>query len=123
MRIQHVAQTVKGWPNDTAANRQESARLADTVGEHIRWRLWHGQVQRALDLIGDTLGALEITAKDATSSVAAAADKVVEVLGIWKLTSPANPGSSSTMRRRAIASSQSQRRPRKVRCSGCCIAA
>jgi hypothetical protein len=81
MRIQHVAQTVKGWPNDTAANRQESARLADTVEEHIRWRLWHGQVQRALDFIGDTLGALEVTAKDARSSVATPAGKVVEVLG------------------------------------------
>ncbi|MBV8520968.1 MAG: hypothetical protein JOY71_02360 [Acetobacteraceae bacterium] len=23
--------------------------------ECIRWRLWHGQVQRALDLIGDTI--------------------------------------------------------------------
>jgi len=32
--------------------------LAKTI-ERIRWRLWHGQVQRALDLIGDTIEELE----------------------------------------------------------------
>jgi hypothetical protein len=58
MRIQHVAQTVKGWPDATAEDRREGARLADIVDQHIRWRLWHGQVQRALDLIGDTLACL-----------------------------------------------------------------
>jgi hypothetical protein len=42
--------------------------------------LWHGQVQRALDLIGETLGPLEATAKDTTSPVAAAAGKVAEQL-------------------------------------------
>jgi hypothetical protein len=36
--------------------------------EHIRWRLWHGQVRRALDLIGDTLAGLDATA--AASKVA-----------------------------------------------------
>ena len=80
MRIQHVAQTVKGWPDDTAEDRQEGARLADVVDQHIRWRLWHGQVQRALDLIGDTIGPLEATANDATSPVAAPAGKVAAVL-------------------------------------------
>jgi hypothetical protein len=54
MRIQHVAQCVKGWPDATADERQKGADLADIV-EHIRWRLWHGQVRRALDLIGETL--------------------------------------------------------------------
>jgi len=80
MHIQHVAQTVKGWPDATAEEHQEGARLVDVVEEHIRWRLWHGQVQRALDLIGDTLGPLEATAKDTTSSVAAVAGKVAEQL-------------------------------------------
>jgi hypothetical protein len=80
MRIQHVAQTVKGWPDDTAENRQEGARPADVVDQHIRWCLWHGQVQRALDLIGETLGRLEATANDETSPVAASAGKVAAVL-------------------------------------------
>ena len=79
MRIQHVAQTIKGWPDATAEDRQEGARLADTVDQHIRWRLWHGQVQRALDLIGDTLGPLEAMAKGA-SPVSATAGKVADVL-------------------------------------------
>ena len=51
MRIQHVAQTVKGWPDATARDRQEGAQLADIIEQHIRWRLWHGQVERALDLM------------------------------------------------------------------------
>src|SRR4051812_48626739 len=62
MRIQHVAQAVKAWPDASAEDRQEGARLADIVDQHIRWRLWHGQVQRALDLIGDTLEPLETMA-------------------------------------------------------------
>ena len=65
MRIQHVAQVVKGWPNVTDEDRQEDAGLADAV-EHIRWRLWHGQTQRALDFTGDTLAALDCTAATAS---------------------------------------------------------
>jgi hypothetical protein len=63
MRIQHVAQAVKGWPGASAKDRQEGARLADIVDQHIRWRLWHGQVQRSLNLIGDTLEPLDAMAK------------------------------------------------------------
>jgi hypothetical protein len=80
MHIQHLAQTAKGWPKDTAENCKEGARLVDVVEEHIRWRLWHGQVQRALDLIGETLGTLEATANDAASPVAAQAGKVAAAL-------------------------------------------
>jgi hypothetical protein len=58
MRIRHVAQAAKGWTADAPSKREDGARLADAV-EHIRWRLWHGQVQRALDLIGETLIRLE----------------------------------------------------------------
>jgi hypothetical protein len=69
IRIHHVAQAVKGWPGVTADDRQDGARLADAV-RHIRWRLWHGQVRRARDLIGDTLVVLGAMA--AASSAAAA---------------------------------------------------
>jgi hypothetical protein len=50
MRLQQVAQTAKSWPCAGDADRQDGASLADCI-EHIRWRLWHGQKQRALDLI------------------------------------------------------------------------
>ena len=71
MRIQHVAQAAKGWPADTPGERADKARLADAV-EHIRWRLWHGQVQRALDLIGETLTSLEDMAEAALTAAAKA---------------------------------------------------
>jgi hypothetical protein len=80
MRIHHVTQAVKGWPDDTAENRAEGARLTDVVEAHIRWRLWHGQVQRALDLIGDTLGPLEAMANDVASPIAVQAGKVAKLL-------------------------------------------
>jgi hypothetical protein len=69
MRIQHVAQAAKGWPADTPGERADNARLADAV-ERIRWRLWHGQVQRALDLIGETLTWLEGMAEAALTAAA-----------------------------------------------------
>jgi len=78
MRIQHVAQAAKGWPDATPEDRAEAARLADTI-EHIRWRLWHGQVQRALDLIGDTLVILDAAA-ESVSPHATTAGKVAGVL-------------------------------------------
>ena len=78
MRIQHVAQAVKGWPGNSNDVRQEGARFADAV-EHVRWRLWHGQVQRALDLIGDTAEALDVVAA-AASLARATAGQVVKLL-------------------------------------------
>jgi hypothetical protein len=54
MRVQHVAQTTRGWPITTDEDRQRGILFADAV-ERIRWRLWHGQVQRALNLIGEKL--------------------------------------------------------------------
>src|SRR3954452_3867895 len=80
MRVHHVAQAIKGWPDDTAENRAEAGRLADVVEAHIRWRLWHGQVQRALELIGETLGPLEAMANDAASATAVPAGKVAKLL-------------------------------------------
>jgi hypothetical protein len=78
MRIQHVTQAAKSWPADTPAEREEGARLADTI-EHIHWRPWHGQVGRALDLIRETLVILEATATTMTPE-ATAAGKVAAVL-------------------------------------------
>jgi len=78
MRIQHVARAAKGWPDATPGDRTEAAALADTI-EHIRWRRWHGQVQRALDLIGDTLVILD-TAAETAAPHAATAGKVAGVL-------------------------------------------
>jgi len=78
MRIQHVAQAAKSWPETPPAEREEGVRLADNI-EHIHWRLWHGQVRRSLDLIGETLAMLEATAQTASPNAPAAA-KVVGVL-------------------------------------------
>ena len=50
-------------------------RLAE-AGERIRWRLWHGQVRRALDLIGETLARLDAM----TEAAPAAAAKVAPLL-------------------------------------------
>ncbi len=58
MRVQYVAQTTRSWPSQSEADRRRGALFTETV-ERIRWRLWHGQVQRALDLIGETLERLE----------------------------------------------------------------
>ncbi len=69
MRIQHAAQAARGWPADTPGEREDGARLADAV-ERIRWRLWHGQVERALDLIGDTLARLDAMAEAAPAAAA-----------------------------------------------------
>jgi len=78
MRIQHVAQTAKGWPDASAGDRQTGAALADSI-ERIRWRLWHCQVERGLDLIGETLMMLD-TMDEAASSAVTTAKKVARVL-------------------------------------------
>jgi hypothetical protein len=80
MCIQHEAQAAKSWPDATLTEREEGTRLADTI-EHIHWRLWHGKVRRALDLIGETLVTLlEATATTAPSRAGTAVSKVVSVL-------------------------------------------
>src|SRR5690348_14675762 len=121
MRIHHVTQAVKAWPDDTAENRAEAARLADVVEAHIRWRLWHGQVQRALDLIGDTLRLLEAMANDVASPIAVQAGKVAEVLRSLETYVSGQSGSSSTMRKPGAVESRSRRRAPRARCNGCCI--
>jgi hypothetical protein len=79
MRIQHVAQTAKGWPDVPAAKRETGADIAGAI-ERIRWRLWHGQVKRALDLIGETLVTLDTSARTASSPASLTATKVARAL-------------------------------------------
>ena len=79
MRIQHVAQAAKSWPNTSAKECEAGSRLSETI-ERIRWRLWHGQVGRGLELIGETMATLEAMA-GATSPAAAVALRVGRLLG------------------------------------------
>ncbi|HEX3994274.1 MAG TPA: ISKra4 family transposase, partial [Acetobacteraceae bacterium] len=79
MRVQHVAQAATSGPNTTESDRNAGDRLTETI-ERIRWRLWHGQVKRALDLIAETVAAMNVAAGD-KSPIAAAARKVARLLG------------------------------------------
>jgi hypothetical protein len=79
MRVQHVAQVAMSWPDTTETDRQAGARLAETI-ERIRWRLWHGQVRRALDLIAETVVTV-VAPADHTEPIAGAARKVTRLLG------------------------------------------
>ena len=75
MRVQHVAQAAMSWPAAMATDRQTGARLTETI-ERIRWRLWHGQVKRALDLIAETVVTRHIAADD-KSPISAAASRAI----------------------------------------------
>jgi hypothetical protein len=79
MRVQHVAQAALSWPDTTETDRLAGARLAETI-ERIRWRLCHGQVKRALDLIAETVVTVDATA-DHTEPMTAAGRKVARLLG------------------------------------------
>ena len=78
-RVQHVAQAAMSWPDTTETDRNAGARLTETI-ERIRWRLWHGQVKRALDLIAETIVTVDVAADD-KSPIAATARKVTRLLG------------------------------------------
>jgi hypothetical protein len=78
MRIQHVDQAVNSWPDVSADDRQTGADLAEVI-DRIRWRLWHGQVARALDLIGETSVTLDGVA-NGEEFAAMAARKVARLL-------------------------------------------
>jgi hypothetical protein len=54
MRVQHVAQTARSWPRGTKEDLLHGDELAKKI-ERIRWRLWHGRPQGALDLIDEIL--------------------------------------------------------------------
>lgn len=58
-------------------DRKAGTCLSETI-ERIRWRLWHGQVRRGLDLIGETMATLEATT---ASPAGSAALKVARLLG------------------------------------------
>ena len=79
MRVQHVAQAATNWPDATETDRRAGTRLTETI-ERIRWRLWHGQVKRALDLIAETIVIVD-PASDDVSAAATAARKVARLLG------------------------------------------
>ncbi len=76
MRIQRVAQAAMSWPDASAEDRKAGASLAETI-ERIKWRLWHGQVRRGLDLIAETMATLEATAEAALPATL----KVTRLLG------------------------------------------
>jgi hypothetical protein len=54
-------------------------RLSDTI-DGTRWRLWHGQVARSLELIAETLATLDAMT-GTTSPAAAVALKIGRLLG------------------------------------------
>jgi hypothetical protein len=59
MRVQHVTQTARSWPRATKEDLQQGDVLSKKI-ERIRWRLWHGRPQGALDLIDEILEELEM---------------------------------------------------------------
>jgi hypothetical protein len=71
IRIQHADQAAKSWPATSTGDRQAGTALVETI-DRIRWRLWHGQVRRGLNLIGKTLATLERPITDASSAAIAA---------------------------------------------------
>jgi hypothetical protein len=119
MRIQHVAQAAKSWPNTSAEDCEAGTQLSDTV-ERIRWRLWRGQVGRGLELIGETMATLDAMA-GATSPAAAVALKVGRLWVNSKHMYAASPISSSITQRPDDVTNQSRRQSPKARCNGCYI--
>ena len=79
MRIQHVAPAAMSWPDASAEDCKVGASVAETI-ERIKWRLWHGQVRRGLDLISETVATLKATAETASPTMSAAL-KVTRLLG------------------------------------------
>jgi hypothetical protein len=79
MRIQHVNQATKSWPDVFADDRRMGTDLVEIIVDRLRWRLWHGQIARALDLIGETLITLDGVA-NGEKLAAVAARKVARLL-------------------------------------------
>jgi hypothetical protein len=120
MRIQHVAPAVKSWPDVAAEECKAGIRLSETI-ERVRWRLWHGQVRRGLELIGETMATLEAPAEP-TAPTATVALEGAGLLVNSKHMCAGSPISSSIMQRPDGVKSQSQQRSPKALCNGCCTA-
>jgi hypothetical protein len=114
MRVQHVAQAATSSPDAAETDRQAGARLTEAI-ERIRWRLWHGQVRRALDLIAETIVTVDIAADNK------AARKWRAFWVISRLMFRDNRISSSTTPQLADAKNQFRRRSPRARCNGRCI--
>jgi len=80
MRVQHVAQTVRGWPCAAAGKDRQSGVLFADMVERVRWRLWHGQVQRALDLTGEILETLGTSRRGLMDRYADRLERVLQEL-------------------------------------------
>lgn len=78
MLIQHIAQTGRRWPRGAEEDLQQGAELAKEI-ERIRWLLWHGRPQGALDLIVEVLQELK-TPKLKTRLTAAFLKKLTSIL-------------------------------------------
>jgi len=78
MRVQHVAQTARSWPRGSKEGLQQGDMLVKKI-ERIRWRLWRGRPQGALDLIDEILQELE-TPKRQIQLTAAYLKKLTSVL-------------------------------------------
>jgi hypothetical protein len=116
VRIQHVAQAAKGWSDTTTDNYPAGAHFAETI-ERIRWRLWHGQVKRGLDLIGETLVGLDATIGTAAPAAATAgkvARHLVELEAYVSGQSEITIDYAATLRCEEPISTP----PRTARCSG-----
>ena len=70
--------TIRVGARLSADDRQTGTNFVETI-DRIRWRLWHGQVARALDLISATLVTLD-GAAGGKELVAVAARKVARLL-------------------------------------------
>jgi hypothetical protein len=92
MRVQHVAQATTSWPDATETDRQAGACLTETI-ERIRWRLWHGQVKRALDLIAETIVTVDVAADDKSPIAATSARWRV----CWATSRPMCPGNPTSL--------------------------
>jgi len=88
MRVQHVTQTARSWPRGTKRDLQHGDLLAKTI-DRIRWRLWHGRPQGALDLIAELLEELE-TPKRQIQLTAVYIKKLTAFCGISRHMSPGN---------------------------------
>jgi hypothetical protein len=120
MRIQHVAQAAKSWPDASTDDCKAGISLTETI-ERIRWRLWHGQVGRSLDLARETMATLEATAETAlpAASVARKVARLLSELETYVCGQADIIIDYATARRPR---NRSRRRSRKARCNGCCTA-